>query len=62
MSPLVQFALVAAAACLTAATLAALADLLSRMGDRRVVVQSLAGMGLVLLPLGGIVARRVRRA
>ncbi len=49
MTPLVQFALVAAAACLTAATLAALVDLLARQGDRRIAVQSLAGTGLVLL-------------
>lgn len=48
---LAPFALVAAAAVLTAATLAALVDFLSRLGDRRVAVQSLAGTGLVLLAL-----------
>ncbi len=49
MPLLAQGALVVAAACLVAATLAALADLLTVRGDRRVVVQSLAGSGFLLL-------------
>ena len=49
MPSLPFFALLTAGACLGAATLAALADLLATRGDRRVAVQSLAGPALLLL-------------